>query len=107
VRRLVLMLRRTLLAQTQWAVFEPNGPALWRDLRRALESLLRGLFRAGAFAGRTEAESFFVRVDISRTRLDRGELRIDVGVAPAEPLEFILVRLRRDGDGTLSLDDQG
>jgi hypothetical protein len=105
VRRLMLMLCRTLLAQTQWAVFEPNGPALWRDLRHAVESLLRSLFVAGAFAGRSEAESFFVHVVTESQRLDRGELLIEVGVAPAEPLEFILVRLRRDGDGTLSLEE--
>lgn len=104
VRRLILMLRRTLLVETQWAVFEPNGPALWRDLQHAIESLLRGLFRVGAFAGRTEAESFFVRMHTDRLRLDRGELLVEIGVAPAEPLEFILVRLRRDGDGTLNLE---
>lgn len=105
VRRLILMLRRTLLAQMQWTVFEPNGPVLWSDIRRAIESLLRQLFRAGAFAGRTEAESFFVRLDTDRRRLDRGELLVEVGVAPAEPLEFILVRLRRDGDGTLNFEE--
>ena len=32
-------------------------------------------------------------------------LVVEIGVAPAEPLEFILVRLRRKGDGTLALDD--
>jgi hypothetical protein len=105
VRRLMLMLRRALLAQMQWTVFEPNGPVLWSDIRRAIESLLRRLFRAGAFAGRTEAESFFVRLDTDRRRLDRGELLVEVGVAPAEPLEFILVRLRRDGDGTLNFEE--
>ena len=105
VRRLILMLRRTLLVDTQWAVFEPNGPPLWRDLQHAIESLLRSLFRAGAFAGRTEAESFFVHVHTERARLDRGELLVEIGVAPAEPLEFILVRLRRNGDGTLSLEE--
>jgi len=105
VRRLILMLRRTLLAEMQWAVFEPNGPALWRDLQHAIESLLRGLFRAGAFVGRSESESFFVRVHTDTPRLDRGELLVDIGVAPAEPLEFILVRLRRDGDGTLNLEE--
>jgi phage tail sheath protein FI len=105
VRRLMLMLRRTLLAQTQWAVFEPNGPALWRDLQHAIESLLRGLFRAGAFAGATEAESFFVRMHTEASRLDRGELLVEIGVAPAEPLEFMLVRLRRNGDGTLNLEE--
>ena len=105
VRRLILMLRRTLLVEMQWAVFEPNGPALWRDLQHAIESLLRGLFRAGAFAGASEAESFFVRVHTDRQVLDQGQLLVDIGVAPAEPLEFILVRLRRDGDGTLNLEE--
>lgn len=104
VRRLILMLRRTLLVEMQWAVFEPNGPRLWSDLHHAIESLLRGLFQAGAFAGRTEAESFFVRVLTEPWRLDRGELLVEIGVAPAEPLEFILVRLRREGDGTLNLE---
>jgi phage tail sheath protein FI len=36
--------------------------------------------------------------------LDQGELVIEIGVAPAEPIEFILVRLRRAGDGTLTLE---
>ncbi|MEW5770365.1 MAG: phage tail sheath C-terminal domain-containing protein [Pseudomonadota bacterium] len=105
VRRLVLMLRRTLLQETQWAVFEPNGPALRDNLRHAIEGLLRDLFRAGAFAGRSEAESFFVRVDGEPRHLDRGELLAEIGVAPAEPLEFILLRLQHDGDGTLSLEE--
>lgn len=105
VRRLILMLRRTLLIETQWAVFEPNGPTLWNDLQRAIESLLRGLFRVGAFAGRSEAESYFVRMDTESWRLDQGELLVEIGVAPAEPLEFILLRLARNGDGTLSLEE--
>lgn len=105
VRRLVLMIERALLAQMQWAVFEPLGPALARDLVGAVQGLLRGLFRAGTFAGTSESESFFVRVQDERARLDRGELVLDIGVAPAEPLEFILLRLRRDGDGTLRFED--
>ncbi|APV49318.1 hypothetical protein BWI17_06260 [Betaproteobacteria bacterium GR16-43] len=105
VRRLVLMLRRTLLRETQWAVFEPNGPELWRDLRIAIENLLRRLFRVGAFAGATESESFFVRVREDRVLLDRGELVVEIGVAPAEPIEFIVLRLRREGDGTLTLEE--
>jgi uncharacterized protein len=104
VRRLVLMLCRALRVQLQWSVFEPDGPALRGALQQAIESLLRGLFRAGAFAGRSEAESFFVRVaDVQPARLD-GTLVVDIGVAPAQPLEFVLVRLRRDGDGTLGFE---
>ena len=104
VRRLILMLRRTLLRETQWAVFEPNGPTLWRDLTHAIQNLLLRLFRAGAWAGATPAESYFVRIHKEPARLDRGELLIDIGVAPAEPLEFIVLQLRRDGDGTLTLE---
>jgi hypothetical protein len=105
VRRLILMLRRTLRRETQWAAFEPNGPKLWRDLRHAIENLLRQLFRAGAFAGATEEESFFVRVRNEIALLDRGELVIEIGVAPAEPIEYIVIQLRREGDGTLTLEE--
>jgi len=105
VRRLMLMLRRTLLVDTQWAVFEPNGPMLWAELHQALTSLLRGLWRAGALVGRTQDEAFFIRMDTAARRLERGELLVEIGVAPSEPLEFILVRLRREGDGTLNFED--
>ena len=105
VRRLILMLRRTLLRETQWAVFEPNGPDLWRDLTHAIENFLRRLYRVGAFVGDSESEAFFVRLHNDTVLLDRGMLLIDIGVAPAEPLEFILLRLRRDGDGTLTLEE--
>jgi phage tail sheath protein FI len=37
--------------------------------------------------------------------LDRGEIVVEIGVAPVEPLEFILLRLVRDGDGTLGLEE--
>jgi phage tail sheath protein FI len=104
VRRLMLMLERTLLRETQWAVFEPNGPVLWRDLQHAIDNLLLRLFRAGAWAGATPAESYFVRINREPARLERGELLVEIGVAPAEPLEFIVLCLRRDGDGTLTLE---
>jgi phage tail sheath protein FI len=77
---------------------------LWRDLRHAIDNLLLRLFRAGAWAGATPAESYFVRVNQEPARLERGELLVEIGVAPAEPLEFIVLCLRRDGDGTLTLE---
>jgi hypothetical protein len=106
VRRLVILLRRVLLAQMQWAVFEPNGRALWRELRGLLEAYLRELYRAGAFRGAIEDEAFFVRCDAStnpRYERDAGRVVAEVGVAPSEPLEFIVLRIARDGDGTLTV----
>lgn len=107
VRRLVLMLRRTLLQQMQWAVFEPHTPALRRELVHMISALLRRLYRLGAFTGASEAEAFFVSCDESlnpRWRVDNGELLAHIGIAPAEPLEFIVLQFSRSGDGTLTLE---
>lgn len=105
VRRLLVLLRRTLEQQMQWIVFEPNNSALRAKLRQLLGVYLRQLFTAGAFRGATEDDSFFVRCDETNNppRLaDLGQLLVEVGVAPAEPLEFIVLRLARDADGSLT-----
>jgi hypothetical protein len=107
VRRLVTMLRRTLDQQMQWSVFEPNGAPLRRDLRRMIGAYLGELFRLDAFAGATEEESFFVRCDEAlnpQRVIDAGQLVCEVGVAPAEPLEFIVLRVERGGDGTIRVE---
>ncbi len=106
VRRLMTLLRLSLLQQMQWAPFEPNGPALWAELRQLILGLLRALARQGAFRGATEAQSFFVRCDAALNPAsvrDAGRVLVEVGVAPAEPLEFIVLRLARSGDGTLTI----
>lgn len=106
VRRLMTMLRRMLQQQMQWLVFEPNAPELWADVRHMLGNVLRQLYRQGAFRGRSESEAFFVRCDASlntRQTMDAGQLIAEIGVAPAEPLEFIVVRLTRGADGTLGI----
>jgi uncharacterized protein len=106
VRRLLTMIKRALEQQMQWVVFEPNNAALRSEVRLALESYLRQLFRIGAFRGATEEQAFFVVCDDtnnSRLTTDEGLLIAEIGVAPAEPLEFIVLRLARDGDGTLTL----
>jgi len=107
VRRLVTMLHRALDEQMQWAVFEPNTASLRNDIRHLLENYLRSLARANAFAGATDDESFFVRCDETLNPpsvVDEGKLIVEVGIAPAEPLEFIVLRIERDGDGTLTVE---
>jgi phage tail sheath protein FI len=107
IRRLITMLRRTLLRQMQWTVFEPNDHRLRDELRRMLEAYLRQLFLASAFRGKTPNEAFFVRCDDELnppSLIDTGKLICHVGVAPAEPLEFIVLRFAREGDGTLLME---
>src|SRR6185503_9662674 len=109
VRRLLTMIKRALEQQMQWVVFEPNNTALRFEVRLALESYLRQLFRLGAFRGATEAQAFFVICDDtnnSQATMDNGQLIAEIGVAPAEPLEFIVLRLARDADGTLTLKEK-
>lgn len=107
VRRLMSLLRRTLEIQTQWAVFEPNTPQLRGDIVTGLRAYLRQLYRAGAFRGADESEGFFVRCDPrlnTRVDVDGGRMIIEIGVAPTEPLEFIVLRLVRSDDGTLAVE---
>jgi hypothetical protein len=109
VRRLLTLLARTLEQQMQWTVFEPNNSALRSELRLLLRSFLRQLFRRGAFRGATEDQAFFVRCDDSNNPpfiSDAGRLIAEIGVAPAEPLEFIVLRLAREGDGTLIVQEK-
>ncbi|MEW2416048.1 phage tail sheath subtilisin-like domain-containing protein [Streptomyces sp. NPDC046866] len=103
VRRLMTMLRLTLQRQAQTLVFEPHTPQLRDELRGAVVQLLRGLYRAGAFAGDTEDEAFFVRCDeeLNAVRSQGlGRLVAEVGVAPAQPLEYLVLRIAQYGDGT-------
>ena len=61
---------------------------------------LQALFDAGALAGRTTGDSFFIRCDASthtQGDLDAGRAILQVGVAPAVPAEFIVFRLLRHG----------
>ncbi|MCU1698797.1 MAG: hypothetical protein JWR34_4860, partial [Mycobacterium sp.] len=58
--------------------------------------------RRGAFAGAREADSFFVTCDDrlnTPQSIALGQLVAEVGVAPAEPLEFIMVRIVQTADG--------
>ncbi len=109
VRRLITMIARALEQQMQWAVFEPNNAALRAELRLALTNYLRQLFNAGAFRGANEEEAFFVRCDELNNPSylsDTGRLVAEIGVAPAEPLEFIVLQFTRGGDGTLTLQEK-
>ncbi|MFB7051955.1 hypothetical protein ACFCXT_02235 [Streptomyces vinaceus] len=106
VRRLMTMLRLALDRQAQGLAFEPHTPQLRDALRASVVRLLRGLYRSGAFAGDTEDEAFFVRCD---ERLNPGwsaglgRLVAEIGVAPAQPLEYLVLRIAQDADGAVTV----
>jgi phage tail sheath protein FI len=98
VRRLALFLEESLYRGLQWAVFEPNGEALWADVRLSVTSFLHDLHRQGAFAGASPAQSYFVKCDAETTSasdINQGIVNVVVGFAPVKPVEFIVITLRQ------------
>lgn len=107
VRRIVTMIERALHAQMAWTAFEPADSALRGRLRYLLSAFLRALHGRGALAGALPEEGYFVRCDDTNNppaSVDAGRLIVDVGIAPVEPLEYIVLRLERSDDGTIRLD---
>jgi uncharacterized protein len=111
VRRLMTMLALTLQRYGEgFLVFEPNTSELRARLSNAITELLRDLHRRGAFKGATEEQSFFVRCnDSTNTPQSQalGRLVAEIGVAPAEPLEYLVLRIASDGEGGLLVEEQG
>jgi phage tail sheath protein FI len=96
VRRLFLTLKRWIDANLGWTVFEPDTPATWARIERLLTSHLNDLWRTGALAGATPQQAFFVTCNAGinpAARRENGVMTIEIGLAPARPAEFIVVRL--------------
>jgi len=103
VRRLFNYLEESILNGTQWAVFEPNDPALWARMRRTIAAFLVNEWRKGALFGLTPDEAFYVKCD-SETNpaeaIDAGQVLCEIGVAPVKPAEFVIFRLAQFSGGT-------
>ncbi len=103
VRRLFNYLEESILNGTQWAVFEPNDPALWARMRRTISAFLVNEWRKGALFGLTPDEAFYVKCD-SETNpaeaIDAGQVLCEIGIAPVKPAEFVIFRLAQFSGGT-------
>jgi hypothetical protein len=98
VRRLFLMVERSVRDAIQWAVFLPNTPSTRADLKSTIASFLYRLWKEGALDGETWQEAFSVQCD-SQNNPDvdvrSGLLTVDVQMRPVFPAEFIRVRFRQ------------
>jgi phage tail sheath protein FI len=96
VRRYFIYLEHSIDQGTQWAVFEPNGEALWARVRATISDFLQTEFRNGALAGDRPDDAFFVKCDrstMTQNDLDNGRLVCLIGVAPLRPAEFVIFRI--------------
>ena len=106
VRRYFAYLERSIEKGTQWAVFEPNGPELWSNVRSTVEDFLTNEFSNGRLLGSKPEEAFFVRCDrttMTQNDLDNGRLICLIGVAPTKPAEFVIFRIGQwTGDASMT-----
>ncbi|WP_437765340.1 phage tail sheath subtilisin-like domain-containing protein [Sorangium sp. So ce281] len=96
VRRLFAFLERSIERGTQWVVFEPNGPDLWGQVKRTVETFLDARWREGALLGARAEDAYFVKVDrstMSDEDIANGRLVCVIGVAPSRPAEFVIFRI--------------
>jgi phage tail sheath protein FI len=98
VRRLALFIEGSVQRGLEWVVFEPNDEPTWTLVRRQVTAFLDVLFRQGAFPGQTPQECYLVRCGpdtMTKSDLERGDLVVEVGVAPLRPAEFVIIRIGR------------
>ena len=102
VRRLFLFIEKSIERGTQFAVFEPNAPALWATVSRSLTNFLTSVWRDGALLGNSAEEAFFVEVGettMTQSDIDNGRLIVLVGIAPVKPAEFVIFRISQKTAG--------
>lgn len=108
VRRLFNYLEESILAGTQWVVFEPNDDALWARVRRTVSAFLVNEWRKGSLFGLTPDEAFYVKCDRETNppeSIDAGQVVCEIGVAPVKPAEFVVFRLAQLTSGSSGIDE--
>jgi phage tail sheath protein FI len=98
VRRLLIMIEQAIRESCQWAVFESNDVFTRAKLHLSLTAFLMALWQRGALAGSSPRAAFYVRCDESvnpAAERAQGRLLAEVGVAPAKPYEFVVLRVGR------------
>lgn len=101
--------RRIFLTAVRWidwhmgdVVFEPNDATLWARIERELNVYFLGVYRKGGLKGRTPEEAFYVKCNAKTNPpelQDLGQVVTEVGLAPAVPYEFVVVRLIHGASG--------
>jgi phage tail sheath protein FI len=96
------MIERSIDAATQWTVFEPNSPVLWREVDRCVRGFLDRLWRRGFLDGARQEDAYQVACDATTNpdqEIANGRLLCEIGVLPPWPAEFVTVRIGRTAEG--------
>lgn len=99
VRRLFIMLRRSIETGMAWVTFEHNTEKIWESVRSMVSAFLGDLHQRGMFARGKPEECYFVRCDGETNpheAVSQGFLTCEIGVAPAVPAEFIVISVTQN-----------
>jgi phage tail sheath protein FI len=96
LRRFVDAIEASLDAGLRWVGFEPQGEALWSQVRTAVDDFLLGQWQQGALQGSRVREAWYVRCGAGSTMtaddVAKGRVVCEIGVALLRPAEFIVLR---------------
>ena len=97
VRRLAMYIEESVRNATKFVASEPNNNKVWLRVRIMIEQFLAELWHAGALAGNSQSDAFFVKVGLGESMspqdIDLGRLIIDIGIAAMRPSEFIMLQV--------------
>lgn len=105
IRRVALAIIKNILVNLRWTTFEPNDQQLRDKITATLKLFLTSLFESGALAGSKPEEAFFIKCDEETNppeSVNLGRIITEIGFAPEQPAEFILVTIKRS-PGALSV----
>ncbi|MEM8528136.1 MAG: phage tail sheath C-terminal domain-containing protein [Bacteroidota bacterium] len=96
VRRFFIFAEESIKKATEQFVFEPNDANTWVKVQGMIENFLRTQWQAGALAGATPEEAFFVKVGLNETMTPidvlEGRMIVEIGMAVVRPAEFIILK---------------
>ena len=96
VKRFFIMVEESVKKASNQFVFEPNDANTWIKVKAMIENFLLLQWRAGALAGTTPEQAFYVKVGLNETMtaLDilEGRMIVEIGMAAVRPAEFIILK---------------
>jgi phage tail sheath protein FI len=77
-------------------VFEPNDANTWVRIKAMITNFLINQWKAGALAGASAEDAFYVNVGLNQTMtaddILNGIMNIEIGMAVVRPAEFIVLK---------------
>jgi uncharacterized protein len=98
VRRVFSWIEDSVLRAMQWTVFESNDFNLRTMITHALNVFLERIWMTGALQGDTKDQAYYVVCNDTnnpQASIDDGQLLCQIGLAVAEPMEFIQFNICR------------